>query len=118
LSVDDLRTWQGVVLGRAVSTLRSVERLPSIICQVTVGPSASVATPLPSPLDSRGDEMTFVRRFVLGIGRSPVVMVTGVVGVGVQTNCWLWIFLGFSRHPAAVYFNAMIIDSRNADIIQ
>jgi hydroxymethylpyrimidine pyrophosphatase-like HAD family hydrolase len=25
LSVDDLRTWQGVVLGRAVSTLRSVE---------------------------------------------------------------------------------------------
>jgi chromosome segregation protein len=24
LSVDDLRTWQGVVLGRAVSTLRSV----------------------------------------------------------------------------------------------
>ena len=28
LSVDDLRTWQGVVLGRAVSTLRSVETLP------------------------------------------------------------------------------------------
>lgn len=25
LSVDDLRTWQGVVLGRAVATLRSVE---------------------------------------------------------------------------------------------
>ena len=29
LSVDDLRTWQGVVLGRAVSTLRSVETQPS-----------------------------------------------------------------------------------------
>lgn len=28
LSVDDLRTWQGVVLGRAVSTLRSVETQP------------------------------------------------------------------------------------------
>ena len=26
--VDDLRTWQGVVLGRAVSTLRSVETQP------------------------------------------------------------------------------------------
>ena len=29
LSADDLRTWQGVVLGRAVSTLRSVETQPS-----------------------------------------------------------------------------------------
>lgn len=29
MSVDDLRTWQGVVLGRAVSTLRSVETQPS-----------------------------------------------------------------------------------------
>lgn len=28
LSVDDLRTWQGVVSGRAVSTLRSVETRP------------------------------------------------------------------------------------------
>ena len=28
LSADDLRTWRGVVLGRAVSTLRSVETLP------------------------------------------------------------------------------------------
>ena len=28
LSVDDLRTWQGVVSGRAVSTLRSVETQP------------------------------------------------------------------------------------------
>jgi hypothetical protein len=28
LSVDDLRTWRGVVLGRAVSTLRSVETQP------------------------------------------------------------------------------------------
>lgn len=28
LSADDLRTWQGVVLGRAVSTLRSVETRP------------------------------------------------------------------------------------------
>lgn len=28
LSADDLRTWQGVVLGRAVSTLRSVETQP------------------------------------------------------------------------------------------
>ncbi|KAL1487479.1 hypothetical protein ABEB36_015856 [Hypothenemus hampei] len=26
--MDDLRTWQGVVLGRAVSTLRSVETQP------------------------------------------------------------------------------------------
>lgn len=29
LFVDDLRTWRGVVLGRAVSTLRSVETQPS-----------------------------------------------------------------------------------------
>ena len=29
LSADDLRTWRGVVLGRAVSTLRSVETQPS-----------------------------------------------------------------------------------------
>ena len=28
MSADDLRTWQGVVLGRAVSTLRSVETQP------------------------------------------------------------------------------------------
>ncbi|CAH1107513.1 unnamed protein product [Psylliodes chrysocephalus] len=28
LSVDDLRTWQGVVPGRAVSTLRSIETQP------------------------------------------------------------------------------------------
>lgn len=28
LSADDLRTWRGVVLGRAVSTLRSVETQP------------------------------------------------------------------------------------------
>jgi len=33
LSVDDLRTWQGVVLGRAVSTLRSVETQPSACFQ-------------------------------------------------------------------------------------
>ncbi len=29
LSVDDLRTWQGAVFGRAVSTLRSVDTQPS-----------------------------------------------------------------------------------------
>lgn len=29
MSADDFRTWQGVVFGRAVSTLRSVETLPS-----------------------------------------------------------------------------------------
>jgi hypothetical protein len=38
LSVDDLRTWQGVVLGRAVSTLRSVGLLQIPFYFIKAGP--------------------------------------------------------------------------------